>query len=114
MEKVVGSPVAAVIAERARTLGRDIAQVLVSAPVLDRGRLVALLVADLNAQLAADELSLSAAMRTVPVPAAVVEEALRTFDAAATAEEVRRLRESGGLALADFLPDLERTARSGA
>ena len=45
-----------------------------------------------------------------PVPPEVVEQALRTFDERATMEEVRRLRESGGLALSDCYADLERLA----
>jgi hypothetical protein len=47
-----------------------------------------------------------------PVPPGVVEQALRAFDEQATVEEVRRLRESGGLALSDFYGELEQLVRS--
>lgn len=46
------------------------------------------------------------------VPPEVVAEALRTFDERATIEEVRRLKESGGLALADFYGELEQIVLS--
>lgn len=47
-----------------------------------------------------------------PVPAEVVERALREFDDEATAEEVRKLRESGGLTLGEFYGELEWLVRS--
>lgn len=46
----------------------------------------------------------------VPVPPAVVEQARRQFDEAEVAAGLREIRESGGLALADFYDELERAA----
>lgn len=47
-----------------------------------------------------------------PVPPEVVEEALRSFDEQAIADELRLLYDNGGHTLADFLPELERIVRS--
>lgn len=46
------------------------------------------------------------------VPAEVVQEALRDFDAKSSVEELNRVRETGGFKFDDFYGDLERLVRS--
>ena len=48
----------------------------------------------------------------VPVPAEVIQRAIREFDEKETVEEFNRTRETGGFCFDDFYGDLERLVRS--
>ncbi|WP_439620525.1 hypothetical protein [Gemmata sp.] len=47
----------------------------------------------------------------IPVPAEVVESALRDFDEAEVVAAIREIRAGGGRKLEEFIGDLERAAR---
>lgn len=104
LEKIVTPAVASEIAARTSELAARLSAVLIDAPADDARSL-------LNHFMRAicEELRES---RT-PVPVAVIELALQEFDDKAIVEELRRVRESGGLKLEDFYGDLERLVRSG-
>jgi hypothetical protein len=48
----------------------------------------------------------------VPVPPEVIEWALKNFNEEEVLEELRQIRETGGLKLSDFLPELEAIANA--
>jgi hypothetical protein len=116
LARLADPAVAAAISDRTRALAASLSEVLASARPQDARKLLDLFVLTVLDVIragnpAAGSPSPPQHPLKTPVPSEVVVRALSDFDEEATLQEIRRIRETGGLALDDFYGELEQLVR---